>query len=229
MPKGFTENEKELIRRRLLEQGYRLFSAHGLKKVTVEELSEAAGISKGAFYLFYESKEALFMEIAEETVEKRFRREILAAVDLPGPSPRGRLLAILRRAFSLFKTVPLLQFFTGTDYDVVLRRIPPEKLQQHLAGDRLFFDELMARCQEAGIPIRARSDEIGALLYALALSVMHGDVSSWAAVDSDRALDMLLELVAAFCLGEVELHGSLPAISDVSPRKELEDEPGDRD
>ena len=227
MPKGFTENEKELIRQRLLEQGYRQFSAHGLKKVTVGELSEAAGISKGAFYLFYESKEALFMEIVEETVEKRFRREILAAVDVPGPSPRARLLVVLRKAFSLFKTVPLLQFFTGADYDVVLRRLPPEKLQQHLAGDRAFFDELMARCRDAGIPIRASSDSIGALLYALVLSVMHGDVSPWGAVDSDRAFDMLLELVAAFCLGEVALHGSLTAISEAGARKEFEHEPGD--
>ena len=44
------------------------------------------GISKGAFYLFYESKEALFMEVVE-MVEKRFRQEMLAAVDLRGQRP----------------------------------------------------------------------------------------------------------------------------------------------
>ena len=92
MPKGFTEHEKELIGKRLLEQGYRQFSAYGLKKTNIEEIAEAAGISKGAFYNFYESKEALFMDVIE-LAEIRFRQEMLAVIDLPGlrPAPAGRL------------------------------------------------------------------------------------------------------------------------------------------
>ncbi len=46
MPKAFSEREKELLTQRLLEQGYRLFSAYGLKKTNVEEIAQAAGISK---------------------------------------------------------------------------------------------------------------------------------------------------------------------------------------
>ena len=56
MPKGFTQHEKKLINERLLEQGNKQFSAFGLKKTNVEELARAAGISKGAFYLFYNSE-----------------------------------------------------------------------------------------------------------------------------------------------------------------------------
>ena len=55
MPKGFTGREKELIRARLIKEGYKQFSAHGLKKTSIEELAEAAKISKGAFFLFFES------------------------------------------------------------------------------------------------------------------------------------------------------------------------------
>ena len=203
MPKGFTEHERELIRERLLEQGYRQFSAYGLKKTTVAEIATAAGISKGAFYLFYESKEALFMDVVEEKAEKRFRQEILAAIDLPGSSPRARLLAVLKKAFSLFKAIPMLQFFTGNDYDLLFRRVPPGKLQQHLHNDRAFFDEFIARCQQAGIPIRVRAEEISALLYALVLSIVHEN--DWGVSNFGGATDVLLELVAAFCLGEIVL------------------------
>ncbi len=112
MPKGFSEREKELIRTRLVEEGYRQFSAYGLRKTNVEELARAARISKGAFYLFYESKEALFMDAAE-LAEQRFRQEVVATVDLPGPSPRARLLAVFRKAFDLLHTIPLLQLFTS--------------------------------------------------------------------------------------------------------------------
>ena len=207
MPKGFTEHEKELIHKRLLEQGYKQFSAHGLKKTNIEELAEAAKISKGAFYLFYESKEALFMDVAE-LAEQRYRQEILAVIDLPGPSPRARLFAIFKKAFGLLKSIPILQFFTGSDYDLLFRRVPPEKLQEHLANDRIFFAELVTRCQNAGIPIQAQPEEIGSLLYPLVLSILHEDDLGQNTISG--SVDMLLELVAAFCLGEVEIQLQRP-------------------
>ena len=205
MPKGFTQSEKELIQNRLLEQGYRQFSAYGLKKTNVEELAAAAGISKGAFYIFYESKEALFMDVIE-LAETRFRQEVLAAIDLPGPTPRARLLAVFKQAFSLLKTIPLLQFLTGRDYDLLFRRVPAKKLQEHLASDEKFFEELITHCQKAGISIRAQPEEITGLLYPIVLSILHeGDFGPY---NASGRMDLLLELVAAFCLGEVELQAS---------------------
>lgn len=202
MPKGFTEHEKELIGKRLLEQGYRLFSAYGLKKTNVEELAQAAGISKGAFYNFYGSKEELFMDVIEQ-VEIRLRQEILSVVDMPGPSPRARLFAVLKKAFSLVETIPILQYLTGSDYDLLFRRFPVEKLQQHLASDRAFLDELIARCQGASIPIQAPSDQIVGLLYPLVLTFLHKDDLGPNSFSGN--IDLLLELAAAFCLGEVEI------------------------
>jgi AcrR family transcriptional regulator len=201
MPKAFSESEKQLIRAKLLEQGNKQFSTFGLKKTNVDELARAAGISKGAFYIFYDSKESLFMDVVEE-LEKRVRRQILAIVDLPGPSPRARLFAVLKGAFNLFKTTPLLQILTGNDFDVLMRRVPPEKFQQHLASDGVFFAELLDRCRKAGIPITAPPDKISGLAYQLVLALMHEDDMS--RNNFGGSIDLLLELIAAYCLGEVE-------------------------
>ena len=76
MPKAFSEIEKETIRSQMREKGKKLFEQHGLKKTSVDELTEAVGISKGAFYLFYESKEELLMEILEQ-IEKEIQTSIL--------------------------------------------------------------------------------------------------------------------------------------------------------
>jgi AcrR family transcriptional regulator len=202
MPKAFSEHEKDLIGKRLLEQGYRLFSAYGLKKTNIEEIAQAAGISKGAFYNFYESKETLFMDVIEQA-EIRVRQEVLAVIDLPGLSPRARLFAVLKKAFTLFETMPILQFSAGSDYDLLFRRIPAEKLQEHLASDREFIKELITRCQQAGIPIRAQSEQIVGLLYPLVLAILHED--DLGRNNFSGSIDLLLELVAAFCLGEVEI------------------------
>lgn len=202
MPKAFTKHEKELIGKQLLEQGYKLFSAYGLKKTNIEEIAKAVGTSKGAFYNFYQSKEALFMDVIEQA-EIRVRQEVLAVIDLPGPTPRVRLFAVLKKAFTLFKTIPILLFFTGSDYDLLFRRIPAEKLQEHLANDRAFFEELITRCQNAGIPIKAQSEQIIGLLYPLVLTILHED--DLGQNNFSGNIDLLLELVAAFCLGEIEI------------------------
>ncbi len=202
MPRAFTETEKRLIRERLLEAGYKQFSMYGLKKTSIEDLAAAAGISKAAFYIFFESKEVLFMD-AVERVEEEFRGELLAAVEEPGPSPRARLFAVLKRGLTLFRTVPILRFLTGGDFELLSRRVSAEKLQEHLASDRVFFEEMIARCKGAGIEIRARPEEIGGLLYALVLALLHED--DLGASSFGGSFDTLLELVAAFCLGEITI------------------------
>ncbi len=209
MPKAFTEPEKQHIKAHLLEQGHRLFSIYGLKKTSIEELAQAAGISKAGFYIFYESKESLFMDVVEQ-VERQYRQQVLAVIDQPGPTPRARLLAVLQKAFTLWKTIPILQFFTRSDYDQLARRIPAAQLQEHLDSDGQFMQDLVAKCRQAGIPIQAPAEQIGALMYPLFFAVLHEDDFGPQALTP--SISLLLELVAAYCLGEVELQTSLEAL-----------------
>ncbi len=215
MPKAFTPSEKELITRRLLEQGFRLFSAHGLDKTNVEEIALAAGISKGAFYRFYESREALFMDVIEQA-ETRVRQQLLAIIDRPGPTPRARLLAIFKQALDLFRSMPILQFFSGSDFDLLFRRVPEEKVRNHLINDRAFIDKLVASCQKAGIPIQIEPEQVVSVLYPLVLAILHED--SLGPVIGNDQMDVLLELVAAYCLGEVQIHATASPGADM--RKE---------
>lgn len=63
MARSFSEREKEHIRNHLMELCRQSWARYGYKKTSVDELCKKAGISKGAFYIFYESKEALFCEV----------------------------------------------------------------------------------------------------------------------------------------------------------------------
>jgi AcrR family transcriptional regulator len=218
MPKAFTEHEKQVIGERLLEEGQRQFTAYGLKKVRVEELAEAVGISKGAFYLFYDSKEALFMDVIEQA-ELAFREQVLAAVDAPGPgsmpaSPRARLAEVLRLAFTVWKQLPLLRQITRADFEMLARRVPVQTIQQHVMSDRAFIEELVARCQAAGIPITASVDQISGLVYTGFFASMHED--DFGPQTFPMAIHVLTELIAAFCLGEITMitpAGGFPGVT----------------
>ncbi len=199
MPKAFTESERQLISERLLEAGEKQFAAHGLKKTTIDELAEAAGISKGAFYLFHESKEALFMDVVE-LAETRYRETVLAVIDQPGESPHARLTAVFRHAFRLWKQIPILQVFNKEDLSLMMHKVPVDKLQAHLASDRLFVQTLVERCDQAGIPIHAPVQQLDGLLHALFFTSLHEDEF---AGEYPGTMDLLIELLVAYALGEV--------------------------
>ncbi|MBN8620470.1 MAG: helix-turn-helix transcriptional regulator, partial [Anaerolineae bacterium] len=57
MPDNNPNIERE---NRILDAAARLITHYGFDKTTVSDIAEAAGISKGAVYLHYKSKEALF-------------------------------------------------------------------------------------------------------------------------------------------------------------------------
>ncbi|MDD4371144.1 MAG: TetR/AcrR family transcriptional regulator [Anaerostipes sp.] len=63
MARGFSEREKETVKKSLQEACKQRWTQYGYKKTSVDELCKQVGISKGAFYLFFESKEALFCEV----------------------------------------------------------------------------------------------------------------------------------------------------------------------
>jgi AcrR family transcriptional regulator len=53
-------------RERLLESAKILFSQKGYYATSVEDIVESAGLSKGAFYFYFKSKEELFKSLVEE-------------------------------------------------------------------------------------------------------------------------------------------------------------------
>ncbi|HZF07838.1 MAG TPA: TetR/AcrR family transcriptional regulator [Thermoanaerobaculia bacterium] len=55
---------------RLLAAGRKAFSENGLYATRVEEITQLAGIAKGTFYLYFQSKEDLIHAIADEAVQE---------------------------------------------------------------------------------------------------------------------------------------------------------------
>src|SRR4051812_30774528 len=106
MPKGFSEREKTIIRAQLLAKGRELFAKQGIKKANVEELTRAANISKGAFYLFFNSKEELFFELLSQ-FENEYHASLIEAAAQPGASPRQQVKDVLAQAFTIWRTHPL--------------------------------------------------------------------------------------------------------------------------
>jgi AcrR family transcriptional regulator len=172
MPRGFTPFEKDNIRRALMQKGKTTFSAYGLRKTNVEELATSVGISKGAFYLFFDSKEELFFEILQQA-EAEVRQRLLGAIDEPGLVGQERFRTMLKQVVVLWRTNPLFAQVNKDVYEQLLRKLPPEKTAAHIQDDIAFAHEFVEHWRQAGVEIGVDPALVSELIRSLFFLCLH--------------------------------------------------------
>lgn len=149
MPR-FTEQEKERIKEKLLLEGEKLFASVGLRKVTIDNLSEAAGISHSAFYAFYESKEQLFMEINmrnKVAIYERLDAMLAEKSHLPPKELAKCYILFLRK--ELFSD-PIILSLDNSLIEYISRRVSPELIQ----NNELIDQDAIEKLTKAGVRLR---------------------------------------------------------------------------
>ena len=66
---GRTARRMADTRKRLLESAMRLFTGRSIDLTRIEDITEEADVAKGAFYNYFESKEALVAELLSEGID----------------------------------------------------------------------------------------------------------------------------------------------------------------
>ena len=131
----FTEQEKEIINSKLLIEGEKLFSLHGLKKVTVDDLAAAVNISKGSFYAFYPSKEHLYVEI-----NFRLQKELFTSIETTVKKKKYKNHRDLAKVVIMLSltgviTSPILSQIDLSLMDYLQRKISSDIFENHMYSD----------------------------------------------------------------------------------------------
>ena len=92
-PAGATTRKmaSELRRRDLMDAGERILVRKGIAATTVDDVTRAAGVAKGTFYLYFPSKEDLVAALRQRFTENCRRRIETLAARLPAADWAGRL------------------------------------------------------------------------------------------------------------------------------------------
>lgn len=90
-------------RARLLEAGKAVFERDGFLNARVTDIAAEADVSHGAFYHYFESKEMLFREIAEEVEVRLVSMDDIAEAVGPGAGPVDRIRAANRSYLSAYR------------------------------------------------------------------------------------------------------------------------------
>jgi len=167
MPRAFTEVEKEKIRERLFAAGRSCFTRYGLKKTTIDDLVKPAGIAKSSYYLFFDSKETLYVELMMVEMPTMMERLIdlsFAATD----DTREALVRLLKAIVYEIETNEFVRVLLDDPSEVarLAEMLNFEDILQRSAGMFLPLMQEITKAQERGEIIPGDPQQI---MYSLGL------------------------------------------------------------
>ena len=166
---AFTEEQNETIRRDLIREARCCGVTVGMRKTSVEQLTEAVGISKGSFYKFFDSKELLFFAVLEDIHTECFAAAQKSLQENAAIDPASRTAAAILAACRWLSETKAFVFIEN-DAEFLLHRLPEEVKTAHYHDDETHIRLLLEKYDlvpNRGIPLAA------ATVRGLILTVSH--------------------------------------------------------
>ena len=166
---AFTEEQNETIRRDLIREARCCGATVGMRKTSVEQLTEAVGISKGSFYKFFDSKELLFFAVLEDIHTECFAAAQKSLQENAAIDPASRTAAAILAACRWLSETKAFVFIEN-DAEFLLHRLPEEVKTAHYHDDETHIRQLLEKYSlvpNCGISLAA------ATVRGLILTVSH--------------------------------------------------------
>jgi len=192
------DRKKERTRRDIYEAAMRLFAARGFAAVTISEISEAADVGRGTFFLHFPTKAALLYEFNQRVAE-----DFRATLAEPRASAREELAALVERmgeelrAQAEVMSAMLAEFFASHE---TLAAAP-----EHGMALPALVTEIVARGQQRGEFSRRIDARLAAASFlATASAILSGQVFRGEAISQQEIHRQFMQLTfqGLGCAGE---------------------------
>ncbi len=152
-----------------METGQESFARRGVRGTTVDDLARSAGISKGAFYRFFDSKEALLVALLSD-----YETAAQAGIEAAVRADPGRWTEVLiGSALRAIEDNPLLPVLMSEEGLRAIGSRPPAEQQALLERDVQLVDRVLAVLREAGIRPAVSGTVLLGLLRSLVFVGLH--------------------------------------------------------
>ncbi|MFQ5666258.1 MAG: TetR/AcrR family transcriptional regulator [Candidatus Binatia bacterium] len=173
--KARREEEKRLRRQDILAAAKQVYSHKGFLGATIEDIAAAARVSVGAIYLYYKSKEDLYVSLLSETMES-FTRELTRI-----RRSRWRADRKLRAAWEFFyrfqqefpESYRVFFLFHHKSFPVAVPRETLAMLNRSAGRNFAIAAEIVREGMEAGIYRPGQPREVVDLLWSMFMGLVH--------------------------------------------------------
>lgn len=171
MPKSYSEQEKEYIKKRLKEEAAKCLAQYGVRRTTVDEIVKRVNIPKGTFYLFYKSKELLLFDVIQEQQEN-VNRELYRVVSniAKAEFSADRLTDIVFEFYKMTEKMLILKLLDLNEVELLVRKLPREVVEEHFRDDSDTIENMLAL-----FPVKKEVDinVISAAFHAIYFATLH--------------------------------------------------------
>lgn len=146
------------------------WTQYGYKKTSVDEMCKQVGISKGAFYLFFESKEALFCEVLCSV-----QREICEMAEAAMEEEKGKsgVVKALKLIYRAYDKNSFLYGSDTADYTILMNKVSEEQAKEmEQAGE---LSRQLFLCHPA-LKFRVNANMAISVIYSLIMNIKNKDI-----------------------------------------------------
>ncbi len=170
MARSFTEREKENIKRSLQEACKQSWTQYGYKKTSVDDLCRQVGISKGAFYLFFESKESLFCEVLC-SVQEQICSAALEIIERH--KYRYGVAKALKLIYREYDKNNFLYDSDSTDFTILMNKLSEEQAKKIEESNRMSRQLFSNRPY---LKFKVDTDLAMSVIYSLIMNIKNKDI-----------------------------------------------------
>ena len=170
MPRSFTEREKENIKRSLQEACKQSWTQYGYKKTSVDDLCKLVGISKGAFYLFFESKEALFCEVLCSVQERICNA---ASEVIKKHKDKYGVAEALKLIYREYDKNNFLYDSDSTDFTILMNKLSDEQAEKIEESNHMSQQLFLS---QPYLKFKVNADLVMSVIYSLIMNIKNKDI-----------------------------------------------------
>ena len=171
VPKSYSEQEKEYIRKRLKEEAAKCLAKYGVRRTTVDEIVKRVNIPKGTFYLFYKSKELLLFDVIQEQQEN-VNRELYQSISGIADTEFSaeKLTDVIFGFYKMTEKMLILKMLDVNEVELLARKLPREIVEEHFQDDTDTIEKIFAL-----LPVKKEVDikVVSAAFHAIYFATLH--------------------------------------------------------
>lgn len=189
MATAFSDNEKELIRKKLVEVAQECLLKYGVRKTTVDQIVQMAGISKGSFYNFYASKEILFFIVLEE-----YQKSIIDEFTSKLQEENIVIDKFTELIYELYQNVRqsfIMNIIQNKEFEYLMRKLPKELITNHHSLDDILTKKIFSYIK---VKENTNIGVVTASLRAIFISMIY--IEEIGEKDFDEVLRLLIKGLA---------------------------------
>jgi AcrR family transcriptional regulator len=182
----------DLYRDRLVAAALHALRNTGVRRTTVRDLAAAAGLSTGAFYKFFPSKEALFFEVYDQA-EERIKAEFTAALQSSQQVTPPTLQLAVKQLLRSESAQALLHLIRTDEMDYLIGSLDAERMEQHRQKDLAFVQHVLGALRSRGLHVKIGVELLQDFVQALlVLYYEHDQYAQHADTIIDAFIDTLV-------------------------------------